>query len=70
DHIDDVWDRVSDEFEARDELLFRELIGGESTKTDVVTTYLSLLFLATRGELSLEQDDFYGDLWVKKESEV
>lgn len=59
-HIDRVWSRVSNEFEGRDELLFRELDGS------LITTYISLLFLASRGRLRLEQDDFYGDLWIKK----
>lgn len=60
DHIERVWSQVEEAFDGREELLFRELSGSR------VTTYISLLFLASRGNLVLEQDEFYGDLWIKK----
>jgi len=28
-------------------------------------TYLALLFMAHRGSVRLQQDDFFGDLWVR-----
>ncbi|MDY7080813.1 MAG: ScpA family protein, partial [Halobacteria archaeon] len=67
--IDEVWATLSAEFEARDELLYRELVAnseGDDTKSERVIKYLSLLFLAHRGKIELEQDEFYGDLWVKE----
>ncbi|MDY6775789.1 MAG: ScpA family protein [Halobacteria archaeon] len=65
DEIERVSERLATEFERRDEVLFRELIAGVSSKSKAINTYLSLLFLSSRGEVSLEQDEFYGDLWVK-----
>ncbi|MFC6785274.1 segregation/condensation protein A [Halobaculum halobium] len=46
----------------RTEVLFREIASVGST---AVMTYLALLFLAHRGEITLEQDDLFGDLWVR-----
>ncbi|QLG26397.1 segregation/condensation protein A [Halorarum halophilum] len=63
--IDDVRARLRPHYErGRAEVLFRELRGGESAETPVMT-YLALLFLAHRGALTLQQDDLFGDLWVK-----
>jgi segregation and condensation protein A len=33
---------------------------------DKITAYISLLFLVTEGDYTLNQDDFYGDLYVVK----
>ncbi|WP_313690992.1 ScpA family protein [Halorarum halobium] len=63
--IEDVRNRLRPHYErGRGEVLFRELRGGESDETPVMT-YLALLFLAHRGTLTLQQDDLFGDLWVK-----
>lgn len=67
DRVDDVRDRLTEEFEHRDELLFGELRG--TTKRETVTTYIALQFLAMRDGIRLEQDEMYGDLWIKHESE-
>jgi segregation and condensation protein A len=64
--VDDVRDRLYEEFEHRDELLFAELRG--ETKRETVTTYIALQFLAMRDGIRLEQDEFYGDLWIKREN--
>ncbi|MDY6765012.1 MAG: ScpA family protein [Halobacteria archaeon] len=64
--IEEVWGRLSDEFEAREEVLFREIVAGIESRKRVVTAYISLLFLATRGRVRLEQDEFYGDLWIQR----
>ena len=64
-HIDDVWARLAEEFEARNEILFRELLPADAEKHDVIVTFLSCLFLANRGRLGLEQDELYGDLWLQ-----
>ncbi|MFP4174711.1 MAG: segregation/condensation protein A [Halobacteriales archaeon] len=65
--VDAVRDRLADEFEHRDELLFAELRG--ENKRETVTTYIALQFLAMRDGVRLEQDEFYGDLWIKSERE-
>ncbi|MFB6154973.1 MAG: segregation/condensation protein A [Haloferacaceae archaeon] len=64
--IDVVYERLRTQYEAgRDEVLFREVreAGGSA-----VHTYLALLFLAHRGEVTLKQDDLFGDLWIRDEA--
>ena len=46
----------------RDEVLFVEV---EDAATTPVTTYLALLFLSSRGVVELQQDDLFGDLWIR-----
>ncbi|QSW98417.1 segregation and condensation protein A [Haloterrigena alkaliphila] len=65
--IETVIDDVEGELEAhyendREEVLYAEIdeVGGTR-----VMTYLALLFLAHRGRIRLEQDELFGDLWVK-----
>ncbi|MFB6283460.1 MAG: segregation/condensation protein A [Halobacteria archaeon] len=65
--VEDVEELVEEEFRHRQELLFAELVEDDS-RHDFVTTYISLLFLASRGVLTLEQNEFYGDLWIQKAS--
>ncbi|WP_435064077.1 segregation/condensation protein A [Halobaculum sp. EA56] len=61
--IEDVRARLRPQYErGRGEVLFREVSDVGST---AVMTYLALLFLAHRGEITLEQDDLFGDLWVR-----
>ncbi|QZX99698.1 segregation and condensation protein A [Halobaculum rubrum] len=61
--IEDVRARLRPQYErGRNEVLFGEIADTGST---AVTTYLALLFLAHRGEITLEQDDLFGDLWVR-----
>ncbi|QLK25875.1 segregation/condensation protein A [Natrinema zhouii] len=62
--IDDVETELEDHYEqGRDEVLYAEIdeVGGTR-----VMTYLALLFLAHRGRVTLEQDELFGDLWVKE----
>jgi segregation and condensation protein A len=64
--IEAVHDRLRTQYDAgREEVLFREIreAGGSP-----VHTYLALLFLAHRGEVTLQQDDLFGDLWVQDEA--
>ena len=64
--IDAVHERLRTQYDAgREEVLFREVreAGGSP-----VHTYLALLFLAHRGEVSLQQDDLFGDLWIRDEA--
>jgi segregation and condensation protein A len=60
--IEDVREALRPHYEAgREEVLFTEISDtGETT----VTTFLALLFLANRGEIELQQDDLFGDLWI------
>nr|WP_277553248.1 ScpA family protein [Halobaculum sp. YSMS11] len=61
--IDDVRGRLRPQYDrGRAEVLFREV---SDVGTTAVMTYLALLFLAHRGEVTLEQDDLFGDLWVR-----
>ncbi|MFD1563860.1 segregation/condensation protein A [Haloarchaeobius amylolyticus] len=62
--IDDVGAELESHYErGRDEVLYAEIdaVGGSR-----VMTYLALLFLAHRGRVTLEQDDLFGDLWIKE----
>ena len=49
----------------RTEVLFAEI---ESAGGRPFMTYLALLFMAHRGSVRLQQDDLFGDLWVKDPS--
>ena len=71
-HEDDIEERVEkvrgrlrEEFEHREEILFAELRG--ETKRETVTAYVALQFLAMRDCVVLQQDELYGDLWIKNE---
>ena len=46
----------------RPEVLFEEISEAAGSR---VETFLALLFLAHRGEVFLEQDDLFGDLWIQ-----
>jgi len=60
--IDDVAAELGTQYDrGREEVLFAEIAGvGPST----VETFLALLFLAHRGQVRLEQDELFGDLWI------
>ncbi|WP_280537057.1 ScpA family protein [Halopenitus sp. POP-27] len=61
--IDDVRAAVRTQYDqGRTEVLFAEIetIGGRP-----FMTYLALLFLAHRGGVRLQQDDLFGDLWIR-----
>jgi segregation and condensation protein A len=61
--IDDVYATVREQYDqGRTEVLFREVasVGGSR-----VETYLGLLFLSHRGQVRLQQDDLFGDLWIQ-----
>jgi segregation and condensation protein A len=49
----------------RDEVLFAEVDDAAATP---VTTYLALLFLSHRGAVTLQQNDLFGDLWIRNPS--
>ncbi|MFC3957220.1 segregation/condensation protein A [Halovivax cerinus] len=62
--IADVEAALEPHYEAgREEVLFAEI---EDAGGSRVMTYLALLFLAHRGQIRLEQDELFGDLWVQQ----
>jgi segregation and condensation protein A len=61
--IDDVHAAVREHYEqGREEVLYREIQGAGGSR---VETFLGLLFLSHRGQVRLQQDDLFGDLWVQ-----
>ncbi|MFB6121982.1 MAG: segregation/condensation protein A [Haloferacaceae archaeon] len=61
--IDDVRATLRTQYDrGREEVLFAEVREAGGTP---VTTFLALLFLAHRGAVSLQQDDVFGDLWIR-----
>ena len=61
--IDTVRAALRERYEqGREEVLFAEV---DEAGPSLVMTYLALLFLAHRGEVSLRQDELFGDLWVR-----
>ena len=66
--IEQVQAALAPEFEnGRSEVLYAEI---ESAGGRPFMTYLALLFLSHRGELRLQQDDLFGDLWVQDPEQV
>ncbi|WP_276260106.1 segregation/condensation protein A [Haloglomus litoreum] len=68
DVITDVYTALREQYDqGRAEVLFTEVReAGGST----VQTFLGLLFLAHRGQVRLEQDETFGDLWVQDPAAV
>ncbi|MFC6974184.1 segregation/condensation protein A [Halomicroarcula sp. GCM10025709] len=61
--IEDVHAAVREHYEqGREEVLYREVSDAGGTR---VETFLGLLFLAHRGQVRLQQDDLFGDLWIQ-----
>jgi segregation and condensation protein A len=48
-------------------VLFREI---ETAGGSRVETFLALLFLSHRGQVRLQQDELFGDLWVRNPAAV
>jgi len=66
--IEDVHATLREQYEAgRDEVLYREV---ETAGGSRVETFLALLFLAHRGQVRLQQDELFGDLWVQDPTSV
>ena len=66
--IDDVYVAVREQYDAgRSEVLFAEVTDAGGSR---VNTFLGLLFLAHRGRIRLEQDEFFGDLWIQDPASV
>jgi segregation and condensation protein A len=64
--VEEVHAAVRDHYErGRDEVLYREVATAGGSR---VQTFLGLLFLAHRGQVRLQQDDLFGDLWIRDPS--
>ncbi|WP_218080453.1 segregation/condensation protein A [Anthocerotibacter panamensis] len=61
DLIHRVRERVARSFHTDTPLSLEELIAGED---DQLGTFIALLFLAARSLVLLDQEDFYGEIWV------
>ncbi|HKJ59983.1 MAG TPA: ScpA family protein [Halobacteriales archaeon] len=65
--IDEITDEVQvaldEQYAAgRAEVLYEEISTAGGTR---IETFLALLFLAHRGSITLEQDELFGDLWIR-----
>jgi segregation and condensation protein A len=66
--IDRVYDALDTQYSAgRDEVLFAEV---ETAGGSRVETFLALLFLSHRGQVRLQQDELFGDLWIRNPAAV
>jgi len=63
DIINDVYLAVQAQYDkGRDEVLYAEVERAGGSRVD---TFLGLLFLAHRGQVRLQQDELFGDLWIR-----
>jgi segregation and condensation protein A len=68
DIINDVYLAVQAQYDkGRDEVLYAEVERAGGSRVD---TFLGLLFLAHRGQVRLEQDELFGDLWIRDPAAV
>jgi segregation and condensation protein A len=68
DIIDSVHAAVREHYDAgREEVLYREVSQAGGSR---VETFLGLLFLSHRGQVRLQQDDLFGDLWIQDPNAV
>lgn len=64
--IQTVAHALSEQYDrGRDEVLYAEI---DATGGSRVETFLALLFLAHRGQIRLEQDELFGDLWIRDQT--
>jgi len=64
DVIDAVWAALQPHYDAgREEVLFEEVADAGGSRAE---TFLGVLFLSHRGEVRLEQDELFGDLWIQQ----
>ena len=63
DIVADVYRQLRTHYDrGREEVLFVEV---RTAGGSVVNTFLGLLFLANRGQVKLQQDECFGDLWIR-----
>lgn len=66
--IQDVYRVLRKQYDRnRDEVLYTEV---ETAGGSRVETFLALLFLAHRGQIRLQQDELFGDLWIQNPATV
>ncbi|MFP4633249.1 MAG: segregation/condensation protein A [Halobacteriales archaeon] len=64
--VEEVWRDLEPTFEEREEVLFQELLPACPSRRLFATTFVALSFLASRGDVYLDQDELFGDLWVRR----
>ncbi len=63
DIINDVYVALQSHYDqGRDEVLFAEI---QTAGGSLVNTFLGILFLAHRGQIRLQQDELFDDLWIQ-----
>ncbi|MFB6227635.1 MAG: segregation/condensation protein A [Halobacteriales archaeon] len=70
-HAEDIEETIADvtavldtHYDAgREEVMFREVDDAGASRAE---TFLAVLFLAHQGGVELQQDEFFGDLWVRE----
>ena len=68
DLIADVYVAIQEQYDrGREEVLFREV---RKAAGSTMNTFLALLFLSHRGQVRLQQDEFFGDLWIRDPAAV
>lgn len=61
--IDQVRETIEEQYNAgREEVLYTEI---ERAGGSRIETFLALLFLSHRGQVRLQQDELFGDLWIQ-----
>ncbi|MDY6965326.1 MAG: segregation/condensation protein A [Halobacteriota archaeon] len=56
---------LEERFKKRDYVLFSELIDDHDS-SNIISTYIPLLFLASKKMIWLEQEELYGDLYIRR----
>ncbi|MFB6069765.1 MAG: segregation/condensation protein A [Halanaeroarchaeum sp.] len=60
--IEAVWSALAEHYRnGRSEVLFEEIADATGSR---IESFLALLFLSHRGDVVLDQDDLFGDLWI------
>ncbi|MDI6639284.1 MAG: ScpA family protein [Methanocellales archaeon] len=62
--IQTIMRKLRKKFKKQDHVMFDELIE-ERTPSCIIRTYVPLLFMATRKQIWLEQEELFGDLYVR-----
>lgn len=64
DEINNLHDLLYKMFESEEKIELKKLL---NSGMDKISTYIALLFLASRNQIDLVQDEFYSDLFIIKE---
>ena len=72
----DRWTVEEKEFEIRtlimqkEKMMFSEIVGKDFTRGEIITTFMALLELLKRQEISVEQEDQFGEIFIIKGENV